>query len=170
MILSLILYPKLITRHWVKKRRRERLCLGRKGWSTVCLTDLFITYLLGNLSFSLAEQYPDIFSCLRNLPPSVAWEEAGSTGRGWQSHILPFDDPSDREWSLVSYASPGYGIKKSSWLNSVWEIFWGVLGVGKTPVFMWKCEAAHGISRMKYIALCVWLAREWVTGFEHKTG
>lgn len=51
----------------MKKTRRERLCLGRKGWSTVCLTDLFIIYLLCKLS-SLAERYPDIFSCLSKSP------------------------------------------------------------------------------------------------------
>lgn len=71
MILCLILYPKPVTRHWMKKRR-ERLCLGRKDWSTVSLTDLFIISLLDNLSLCLADQYPFSFSCVRNPPPPVA--------------------------------------------------------------------------------------------------
>lgn len=65
MILCLILYPKPATRHWMKKRR-ERLCLGRKDWNTVSLTDLFIISLLGNLSLCLADQHP------RNPLPPVA--------------------------------------------------------------------------------------------------
>lgn len=146
MILWLILYPKPVTRHWMKKTRRERLCLGRKAWSMVFLSDLFIIFSLGNLSLSLADQRPYSFSCLRNLPPSGAREEARSPGRGWLSHILPLGWPQWQRtvWGFI--CSPEYGIKNNSWLSRAWEIFWGgTWGGPDTCIFMWKCASSRWI-------------------------
>lgn len=114
----------------MKKTRRGKVMFREKRQEHVSLTHLlFIISLLDDLSFSLADWYPNSFPCLWNPLPSVAWEEAGLLGEDERT-MSPFRKTpmTENNQPLASSASPGYGEKTSSWLNSFGEYFGGILG------------------------------------------
>lgn len=147
MILCLILYPKPVARHWMKERR-ERLCLGRKDWNTVSLTDLFIISLLDNLSLCLADQYPYSFSYVRSPLPPVALGGGRVYGEKITGLHFPF------WWSLWQRIDSGFLCFPRVWDK---EQLMTEQGLGNILGYTWP-----GQVRMKYIALWAWLSRnEW---------
>lgn len=152
-----------------RKQEGERLCLGRKDRSPVSLTALlFITSVLDNLSWFLADKYPTPFPCLRNPLLSVAGEEAGSPGRGWQSHVLLLKIPMTEIhlWFHLLPWNIGY-----SMIDQGLENLAG--GGGCTCYWQDTCIHMEVWSSMLNLEneacwLWVWFAREWVIGFGHK--
>ena len=169
MILWLILYPKLITRHRKKKTRRGKVMFGEKRQEP-CVLNFPAVYNFCAGPFVL------IFGWQISKPLSVSQKSPTFCGLGggripWErttEPCPPLEDPSDRAPSLVSSASLEHEIETSSWLNRVWGILGGYLLLAR---HLYLHGSVSSMLNLENEVHWLWVSfeREWVMGFGHKT-